>query len=157
MTGRLTAAATYALLWMALAGKVGLPTAALGLAVGLLIATLLNVRAGQAPRVSQTLRWVRFAAWYVWQMLRSNVRLAVLVLSPIRRLRSGVLAVPVELESDLELTILSNLFTFAPGSMMIDVSDDRRTLYVHVVGPDDPERLREGLADMARRTTRLLR
>mgnify|MGYP006302633695 CR=1 FL=1 len=157
MRGRLIAGATFALLWVALAGTIDPSTAALGLAVGLLVAALLDVRAGRVPGASQILRWVRFAAWYVWQMLRSNVRLAVLVLSPTRRLQSAVLAVPVELESNLELTVLSNLVTFAPGSMMIDVSDDRRTLYVHVVGPDDPERRRAGLAEMARRTTRLLR
>ena len=45
----------------------------------------------------------------------------------------AVVAIPLDVTSDGEILLLSMLINITPGSVTIDLSDDRRTLYVHVM------------------------
>jgi multicomponent Na+:H+ antiporter subunit E len=76
-----------------------------------------------------------------WELLLSNIRLAADVLRPRMRMRPGIVAVPLDARTDLELVLLSNLVTLTPGTLTIDVSADRRTLYVHAMFVTSPEAL----------------
>ena len=35
--------------------------------------------------------------------------------------------------SDAEITLLANLITLTPGTLSVDVSEDRRFLYIHAI------------------------
>jgi multisubunit Na+/H+ antiporter MnhE subunit len=50
--------------------------------------------------------------------------------------------VPLELERDSEIALLANLITLTPGTLSLDVSADRRTLYVHAMAVTSPDDLR---------------
>ena len=63
------------------------------------------------------------------------------MLTPRARARTGVLAIPLEAKSDLEITMLANLITLTPGSVSLDVSSDRRFLYLHAMYIDDVDRV----------------
>jgi multicomponent Na+:H+ antiporter subunit E len=45
------------------------------------------------------------------------------------------------------ITLLANLITLTPGTLSIDVSDDRKTLYVHTVNLNDPESFRKSIKE----------
>ena len=51
----------------------------------------------------------------------------------------GIFALETELEKDWEITILSNLITLTPGTCVLEVSDDNKTLYIHAMDIDDVE------------------
>lgn len=54
------------------------------------------------------------------------------ILRPKLDLKAGVIGIPLEAaETDLEITLLANIITVTPGTLSLDISDDRRTLYVH--------------------------
>jgi multicomponent Na+:H+ antiporter subunit E len=46
---------------------------------------------------------------------------------------SSTVAIPLDVTSDGEILLLSMLINITPGSVTNDLSDDRRTLYVHVM------------------------
>ena len=48
-----------------------------------------------------------------------------------------IFALPTDLEQDWEITLLSSLITLTPGTIVINVSDDQRTLYIHAIDVDD--------------------
>jgi multicomponent Na+:H+ antiporter subunit E len=48
-------------------------------------------------------------------------------------MKPSVLALPLDAESDLEITILASLISLTPGTLSIDVTDDRKILYVHAM------------------------
>jgi multicomponent Na+:H+ antiporter subunit E len=79
---------------------------------------------------------------YVVDLVRANVRLAKDVLTPQHYMRPAILAVPLQARTALEITLLSNLISMTPGSLTVDVSDDRKTLYVHVVYAENPDEVR---------------
>jgi multicomponent Na+:H+ antiporter subunit E len=53
----------------------------------------------------------------------------------------GIVAVPLDLETDLQITLLATCITLTPGTLSLHVSEDRRTLYVHAMYIDDPDQL----------------
>jgi multicomponent Na+:H+ antiporter subunit E len=73
----------------------------------------------------------------MWELLLANLRLACDVLTPGYHLRPGVVAVPLDARTDTEITLLANMITLTPGSFSLDVSADRRVLYVHVMYLDE--------------------
>jgi multicomponent Na+:H+ antiporter subunit E len=48
--------------------------------------------------------------------------------------------IPLRARTDAEITVLANLISLTPGTLSLDVSPDRRVLYVHAMdlagGPD---------------------
>ena len=80
----------------------------------------------------------RLAIFFVIELIFSSLQVAWDVLTPRHRSRPGIVAVPLDLDSDVEIVVLANLISLAPGSLSLDVSDDRKTLYVHEMFVDDP-------------------
>jgi multicomponent Na+:H+ antiporter subunit E len=80
------------------------------------------------------------------------------VVTPGFHMRPAVVAVPLDVETDLEITLLANLITVTPGSFSLDVSDDRKVLYVHAMYVDDPDEYRREIKEgFERRVLELLR
>lgn len=83
---------------------------------------------------------------YFWgELILSNVRIARDVLRPVKYLSPGVLAVPLDVTTDVEITLLSNLITLTPGTIGLDVSEDRKVLYIHAMHVADGERVKHGI------------
>ena len=72
--------------------------------------------------------------------------------------RPGIIAVPLDAKTDVEITLLANLVSLTPGTISLDVSDDRSVLYVHAMFVEDPQRLcQEIKSGFERRILDLLR
>ena len=89
------------------------------------------------------------------EILVSSLRVAWEILTPRPRARPGILRVPLDVSSTGQITLLAHLVTLTPGTVSLDVSEDRRALYVHVMFHDDPEdlvrRIKERLETRVRR------
>jgi multicomponent Na+:H+ antiporter subunit E len=90
----------------------------------------------------QTTRWLRFIAFGFVEIVKSNIAVATTVLAPKLTLRPGIVAIPLDLKSDEGITTLANLITLTPGTVSLDVSSDRKTLYIHALDVADAEALR---------------
>lgn len=53
------------------------------------------------------------------------------------KIDSAIIAVPIELKHDFSIAVLANLITLTPGTCSLHVSDDKRTIYIHVLDTDD--------------------
>lgn len=106
--------------------------------------------------LTMTWRWVRFLAFGFVEIVKSNIAVTKAVLSPKMNLRPGIVAIPLDLKSDEGITTLANLITLTPGTVTLDVSSDRKTLYIHAFEVGDPEALRrETKASFERRVKEL--
>ena len=74
-----------------------------------------------------------FLAYFFWELLLANLRVAYDVLTYTHYMRPGILAIPLEAETDLEITALANMISLTPGTLSLDVSSDRKVLYVHAM------------------------
>lgn len=70
---------------------------------------------------------------FLRELIKSNIEVVKVVLSPRLKNNPGIFALPTELKKDWEVTILANLITLTPGTLVLAVSDDNKTLYVHAM------------------------
>jgi multicomponent Na+:H+ antiporter subunit E len=132
-----------ALAWSALQGEISLGNLLVGYGLGYAVLALL-ARGGVMPSTlaSRTVHAVGLAAFFAWELLLANVRVALDVIRPRAQIRPAVVAIPLDVTRDVEILLLSMLINITPGSVTIDLSDDRRTLYVHVMHMTTPENSR---------------
>jgi len=99
-----------------------------------------------------------FLAFYLKELLLANLRVAHDALTPTHHMRPAILAVPLQARTDFEILLLADLISMTPGSLSLEVSPDRRTLYVHVMYAVDPDGIRHHIqTSLERRVLDLLR
>lgn len=141
-----------ALVWTAATGEFSLPNLLVGFALGYAILFFVRDSLGTGAYVARVPRAAAFVVFYLWQLVKSNVRVAYDVVTPGYRLKPAVIAVPLDAETDAEVTLLANLITLTPGTLALDLSADRKTLYVHVMYLDaDPEQTRREIKEQLER------
>jgi multicomponent Na+:H+ antiporter subunit E len=147
-----------ALVWAALTADFSVANLLVGFGLGFVILVASQRVFGETRYATRALRVAAFLLFYVRELVLANVRVAVDVVTPRHRARPGVVAVPLDARTDAEITVLANLITMTPGSLTLDVSDDRKVLYVHVMFVDDPDEFRQSLKrDFERRVLEMLR
>lgn len=146
-----------ALAWAALQGEITLANLVVGYVLGYAILALL-ARGGvmRSTLGSRTAHALGLAGFFLWELLLANVRVALDVLRPGTRIQPAVVAIPLDVTSDGEILLLSMLINITPGSVTIDLSDDRRTLYVHVMHMNSAEESRREIKDGFERRVKLL-
>jgi multicomponent Na+:H+ antiporter subunit E len=110
----------------------------LGYVLGFVILLILRRLFPGANYFRIVLGVAEFAIFFMKELIIANFRVAKHTLGPLRRLRPGVIEVPLaEGITDPEITTLANLITLTPGTMSLDVSPDRKRLFVHVIDLED--------------------
>ena len=104
---------------------------------------------------SRTIRALELAAFFAWELLVANLRVAADVLRG-NRIEPAVVAIPLDVTSDGEILLLSMFINITPGSVTIDLSDDRRTLYVHVMHMKSADQTRRDIKNGFERRVKLL-
>lgn len=101
---------------------------------------------------------IDFGLFFLVELIRANLRVAKTVLSPKLNVHPGVIAVPIDLETDVEIAMLTNLLTLTPGTLSLDVSTDHRVLYVHTLDYTDVDEFRSGIKNgFERRVMEIMR
>ena len=77
-------------------------------------------------------RLLFFAPRYVLDLLKANLRLALDILYPEKRLSPHIIKVPLHELTMLELFLISNLLSITPGTLTLGVEEDNEIL-VHVL------------------------
>ena len=126
-----------ALAWVAITGDLSFGNLSDGFGLGLIILFFTRRIVGQPTYVLRMWRVLTLVVFFVRELIRSNLRVAYDVLTPGYHLRPGVVAIPLDARTDTEITLLANMITLTPGSFSLDVSADRRVLYLHVMYLDE--------------------
>ena len=79
---------------------------------------------------------------FIRELTQSTVVVLGQILSPRLKIKPGIFKYETVLKSDVEVTMLSLLLTLTPGSVVMEVSPEGDTLYIHAM---DVEQSREGL------------
>lgn len=77
--------------------------------------------------------FIKLTFIFLKELILSNVAIIKIVLKPKLDMRPGIFALETELTKDWQITLLSSLITLTPGTLVIDVSEDNRTLFVHAM------------------------
>ncbi len=102
--------------------------------------------------------WIRLVVFFIKELVVSST----LVLREVVRIspssRPGIIAVPLDVTSDLGITLVANLISLTPGTLSLEMSADRHQLFVHVMFLEDPDAEIKNIKDgMEKRVMEALR
>ncbi|WP_169972740.1 Na+/H+ antiporter subunit E [Tautonia rosea] len=157
-------------LWMLLFGKFDILTFGVGLIVGTGATAFsrsvfggdqneLNAQdhskasVGIVPRVASLFRLV----WdYTYEMIVCNLIMARDVLRPAPKLTPAIFALEVPGLGPAGTTLLANLITLTPGSLVIDFDPDHETLYIHTIYAENVDTMKRDYRRFARQVVRMM-
>ena len=85
---------------------------------------------------------------FLWDLMVSSVQVARAVLSPRDITQPRFVTVPLNTRTDAGITMTANFISLTPGTLTVDVSDDRTTLLVHdLLAGGSSEETRAGVHD----------
>ena len=126
--------------WLAVTGSLTLANIVFALIVSTLALGLIRHRLpGGRSHWLKLLRVVSLVLLFFRELALSAWKVAVLVTRPKLDVQPGIFAYPLTVTTDFEITLLANLITLTPGTLSVDVSADRTTLYVHAIDCSDIE------------------
>jgi multicomponent Na+:H+ antiporter subunit E len=94
-----------------------------------------------SPYFRRIYRICRLVLFFLYELVVSSIRVTWDILRPQGQSRPEIVAMPLDVESDLEILLVTSLISLTPGTLSLDVSPDRKTLFVHAMFADDPEAL----------------
>lgn len=136
---------TLALLWAAINSNFTPAGIIVGFLVGYVVVGVAQPLFGSSGYMLRFWYIVYFMLYFLGELFKSSFRVAADVLRPNlhKNISPGIVAVPLDVHGDIPITLLANVISLTPGTLSLDVSDDKRVLYIHsMYGGDDPDAVR---------------
>ena len=137
----------FAIAWSFVTGSFAMINLVFGFVLGAAALYLIREQVGSVGYFSRFRRVVSLALLFLYELILSAWKVAKLVLSPKMDINPGIFAYPLVVDRDFEITLLANLITLTPGTLSVDVSEDRSILYVHAIDCSDPDSTRADIAE----------
>ncbi|MDK2825828.1 multisubunit sodium/proton antiporter, MrpE subunit [Methanolobus vulcani] len=145
--------AILALVWCFVHGTVNINNFILGLIIAPFVIrpfkTLFNFdkEFSFSNALSKIPAQIKYLYVLIVEIIKANIMVAKIVLQPKIDIKPGIIAVPIDTKTDLGITAIANTITLTPGTLTIDMSDDRCLLYVHAIDATDPEGVAQSIKD----------
>lgn len=135
-----------AVIWAGLWGSFSLTQLVIGFHVGFVTLWVAQpLFGGPNGYYLRAYRVVKLALFFLYDLFVSSLQVAYDVLTPTDYSNPAILRMPLDVKSDIEILLVTNLISLTPGSLSLDVTPDRKTLIVHVMFADDPQKAIAGL------------
>lgn len=122
-----------ALTWMFLSVSFKPATFIIGYLIGLLMLFMLRKSFHTRFYMERVWAVIKLILLFLKELTLSNISVLKLIVKPEMPISPAIFAMPTVLEKDWEITLLSSLITLTPGTIVIDISDDNKTLYIHTI------------------------
>ncbi|MBL1407759.1 Na+/H+ antiporter subunit E [Sphingobacterium faecale] len=145
-------------IWVALTGSMYYTNFLFGFLLGFAILWIMSRNDGDRRYFYKVPRIVSFVFYFLFQMIKANIQVAYDVMTPRYFMRPGVVRYPMNARTEMEINLLSMMISLTPGTLILDISEDRKTLYIHVMYLDDPKKfVQETKTGLERRLLEALR
>lgn len=134
-----------AIAWVLLVGEVEFESFVEGMIIGYLILWISRSALGGTKYFRKIPVTIMFIFYFIKELIIANLKVAFDVITPKDYMKPAIVAVPLDVKSDLEITLFANLLTLTPGTLSLDVSTDKSVLYVHALYVKDADSFRDEL------------
>ncbi|MFO7743826.1 MAG: Na+/H+ antiporter subunit E [Psychroflexus sp.] len=123
------------LIWVFLTGEYNFNNFLFGLGLSFIILWIISGNEDKSSKKYFKIvpKIITFVLFFFWELIKANIQVAYEVITPNLNMKPGIVALPLDAKTDLEITLLANLITLTPGTLALDVSTDRSVLYVHAM------------------------
>jgi len=91
--------------------------------------------------LNRFLKFLKFLLICLYELYVAAFQVLLLVLTPKLNLKPGIIRMEVDLPTDFQLVFLASLVNLTPGTLTLEVSSDKKTLYVHALNINDAEEI----------------
>lgn len=137
-----------AAIWAALTGGFTLAALTIGFVLGYVTLWLLQPLTGaRSPYFLKVYYWLKLIVLFHYELVVSSLEVIWDVLTPTHKARPDIIEMPLDVKTDAGILLVTNLISLTPGTLSLDVSEDRKTLLVHAMFADDPDEVRRALKE----------
>jgi multicomponent Na+:H+ antiporter subunit E len=129
--------------WILLWGNVSAANVLSGLALATVITVLLPLPPVPIEGRLHPLSLLRLIVKVAYYLVLSSVQVGWLAIKPGPPPSSAVLRAQLDLKSDLVLALAVNVINLIPGSIVLEIDQTSRTIYVHVIDADSERSIRQ--------------
>ncbi|MFD1708669.1 Na+/H+ antiporter subunit E [Siminovitchia sediminis] len=123
--------------WMFYENSMSASTFIIGYFLGLLVVFFMRRFFSTRFYMYRVFAIIQLLFIFIRELVLSNIAVLKVVLQPKMKNNPGIFALETKLTSDWEITLLANLITLTPGTLVVEISDDHRTLYIHAMDIGD--------------------
>ncbi len=109
--------------------------------LGILLSSLITLYTGNLfthkIKFKNTHKILFLGLFFLWELIIANLRVANEIIKPKMTFTPGIVEVPLDVKSDIHITILANMISLTPGTLSLYISDDKKSLFVHTMYLDD--------------------
>ncbi|WP_010251420.1 Na+/H+ antiporter subunit E [Myroides injenensis] len=124
-----------ALVWVALTGQLNYSNFIFGSVLGFFILWILVRRSKPHEKeyFYRVPKILTFILYFLYDMLQANLQVAIDVVTPNYHTTPGIIKYYIDAKTDFEITMLTNIIALTPGTMVIDIADDKSYIYIHTM------------------------
>ncbi|TKD08633.1 Na+/H+ antiporter subunit E [Polyangium fumosum] len=138
-----------AVVWMFIQATFSLRSLIIGFGIGFVVIAFVQRLRGSHAYARTAASIVRLFAFFLADLVRSNLTLARDILRPVPAFVPALVRFEVADLSPVETALLANLVSLTPGTLTVDAEDDGSALYVHALYGGDPEGVRRRIGQLA--------
>lgn len=126
-----------AIAWCFLQGSITLGNLMLGACLAVLVFLVSQSFNGMQGSINQLKAIIKLIFFIVRELVVSSLRVAWDILTPTVYARPRIIRIPIGDLNDVATTVLANAISLTPGSLTLELSDNKQYLYVHVMYAED--------------------
>lgn len=123
--------------WAALFGELTALQLLVGFVLGFVALKMTNGSARDDQYHKRIFNLLSLLRYVGVELVRSNFKLAFDVVTPHARSAPAIVAYRLDARTDAEITLLVMVMSYIPGSQAMEVSEDRKTLFIHGMFVED--------------------
>jgi len=108
---------------------------------GLIVAAIVTILSGQFlitthkknSFIKRIVYGIAYIFKFIWEMIKANFHVAYIVIHPKLPIKPGIIKIDTKLTKPVALTMLGNSITLTPGTLTVDVDEDKKKLYIHQI------------------------
>jgi multicomponent Na+:H+ antiporter subunit E len=136
----------FAFLWVFLGTSYTVVEFTIGFVLGAIITGFYaKLRGHRDFYLIRFFKFIKFILVCLFELCIASLEVLKLVLSPKINIKPGIIRMNVDMPTDFQLVFLASLINLTPGTLTLEISLDKKTLYIHALNIDDAEKITNGI------------
>ena len=102
-------------------------------------------------------RAIFFILYFIEELVKANLKVAIDIITPTFLGKPGVIGLELDAKTNFEITLVANVISLTPGTLSLDVSADKKILFVHAMYLIDEDEVRAELKNLEQRLLKVMR
>jgi multicomponent Na+:H+ antiporter subunit E len=128
-----------AIIWVMATGTLTEENFLFGFFISFAILWVITFKKEERKYFTMIPKLLAYMLFIFWEIIKANFQSLKESFYPKSKLEPAIVKVPLDAITDMEISILSNIISLTPGTLIMDVSDDKKVVYVHVMHLQDKE------------------